>query len=122
MAIYGKRWLSAFFLPVVELGAKGFIYKRKRYAWADVERVEVWQEPRALVAGPRSGNEVYVARALIWLRDGKAISIRDSAFEKKGEALMAGYSSAFDELITLLKANMKRETAASRVGSARHAN
>jgi len=110
MAIYGKRTLNVFFLPVVELHTKGFVYRRKRYAWADVERVEVWQEPRAPVMGPRSGNEIYVARALIWLRDGKAISIRDSAFEKKGEPLMAGYSSAFDELISLLKANMKRDS------------
>ena len=108
MAIYGNRQLSVFFLPVVELRTKGFVLKGRPYAWGDVEKIEVWQEPRFPAAGPRSPNEIYVARAIIWLRGGKAIRIKDVAFEKKGELLKSGYSSAFDELIATFKANVKQ--------------
>ena len=111
MAIYGNRQLSVFFLPVVELRTKGFVFKGKPYAWGDVDKIEVWQEPRFPAAGPRSPNEVYVARAIIWLRGGKSIRIKDVAFEKKGEPLKSGYSSAFDELIATFKANVKQNAA-----------
>lgn len=97
-----------FFLPVVELRTKGFIFKGRPYAWSDVEKIEVWQGPRFPVAGPRSANEIYVARAMIWLRGGKAIRIKDVAFEKKGESLKSGFSSAFDELIATFKANTRQ--------------
>lgn len=109
MAIYGNRWLSFFFFPVVELRTKGFSFKGNQYSWSDVKTIELWQEPRFPVAGQRSAGEIYVARAIIRLRDGKTIRIKDVAFEKKEEPLMAGYSSAFDELIARLKANMKRD-------------
>ena len=108
MAIYGNRWLGFFFFPVVELRAKGFAFKGKQYSWSDVEKVELWQEPRFPVAGQRSAGEIYVARAIIWLRGGRAIRIRDVAFEKKGELLRSGYSSAFDELIAIFKSNVKQ--------------
>lgn len=100
-----------FFLPVVELRTKGFVFKGKQYTWGDVEKIEVWQEPRFPAAGPRSASEVYVARALIWLRGGKSIRIKDVAFEKKGESLKSGYSSAFDELIATFKANARQHAA-----------
>lgn len=107
MALYGNRWLSFFFFPVVELRTKGFAFKGKQYSWSDVEKIELWQEPRFPVPGQRSASEIYVARAIIWLRGGKSIRIRDVAFEKRGESLQSAYSSAFDELIATFKANVK---------------
>lgn len=108
MAVYGNRWLSFLFFPVVELRTKGFVFRGKQYSWSDVERIELWQEPRFPVAGQRSASESYVARAIIWLRDGKAIRIKDVAFEKRGgESLQSAYSSTFDELIAAFKTNVK---------------
>ena len=107
MAVYGNRWLSFLFFPVVELRTKGFVFRGKQYSWSDVERIELWQEPRFPVAGQRSASETYVARAIIWLRDGKAIRIRDVAFEKRGESPRSDYSSSFDELIATFKTNVK---------------
>lgn len=110
MAVFGNRQLSFFFLPVVELRARGFVFKGRQYSWSDVEKIELWQEPRfPVMVRSESG---YVARAQIWLRGGKSIGIKDVAFEKKGEPLKADYSSAFDELIATFKANMKREAEA----------
>jgi len=107
MAIYGNRWLSFFFFTVVEVRTKGFVFKGKQYPWSDVEKIELWQEPRFPVAGQRSAGEIYIARAIIRLLGGKCIRIRDVAFEKKGQPLQSGYSSAFDELIATFKANVK---------------
>jgi hypothetical protein len=114
MAVFGNRQLSVFFLPVVELRAKGFVFKGRQYSWGDVEKIELWQEPRFPVAGPRSGGAPWVARARIWLQGGKSIAIKDVAFEKKGEPLKDGYSSAFDELIATFKLSTKRGAGAGR--------
>lgn len=108
MAIYGNRQLSVFFLPVVETRANGFIFKGKQYIWTDVERIEVWEGARFPMRALPT-----VPMALIWLRDGKTIGIKSVAFEKKGEPLMNGYSSAFDELIALFKANRKERVGVS---------
>lgn len=108
MAIYGKRQLSVFFSPVVETRTNGFIFKGRQYIWTDVERIEVWEGARFPMRAMPT-----VPMALIWLRDGKAISIKSVAFEKKGEPLKDGYSSAFDELIALLRANSKERVGVS---------
>lgn len=107
MAIYGNRQLSVFFIPIVEIRAKGFIFKRKQYDWSGVRRIEVWDEAR----WPWGvGIAIRVPAARITLHDGRAICIRDVGFEKKGGALMDGYSSAFDEFIRTFKENTKRRT------------
>lgn len=93
--------------PVVEVRTKGFAFKGNQYSWSDVEKIELWQEPRFQVAGQRSAGEIYVAREIIWLRGRKSIRIRNVAFEKKGESLRSACSSAFDELIAAFKANVK---------------
>lgn len=108
MAIYGNRQLSIFFFPVVELLTKGFVLKGRHYTWGDVEKVDVRGESRFPFAGPMGGSLQQVPVAEISLRDGKAIRIKAVAFEKKGEPLLDGYSSAFDEVVAIFKKNMKQ--------------
>lgn len=45
----------------------------------------------------------------IELCDGRTISSKSGGFAKKGEPLVEGYSSAFEEVIVLFKANVKAE-------------
>lgn len=114
MAIYGNRQLSVFFFPVVELLTRGFAFKGRHYTWGDVEKVDVRGESRFRVAGAVGGSLQQVPVAEISLRDGKSIRIKAVAFEKKGEPLLGGYSSAFDELVAIFKENMKQSRSGSR--------
>lgn len=114
MAVYGNRQLSVFFVPVVELLTKGFTFKGRHYTWGDVEKVDVRGESRFPVAGPMGGSLQQVPVAEISLRDGRSIRIKAVAFEKKGEPLLGGYSSAFDEVVSILKQNMKQSRFGSR--------
>jgi hypothetical protein len=93
MAIYGNRLLGMLFSPVVALHADGFTHRGRRYAWSEVRRVRVWQ-----------------GLAVILLRGGGAISIRAGALVKKDAPLREGYSSAFNELVGLLRGNVKRSS------------
>lgn len=100
MAVYGNRQLGLFFSPIVEIRTNGFIFKGKQYVWNDVKDIEILEG---------SGIPMWGAptTALIRLRDGVRISIKDIGFEKREEPLMNGYSSAFEELITAFKAAIK---------------
>jgi hypothetical protein len=96
MPVDGHRQLSLFSFPLLDTRANGFTFKGKRYAWKDVDRVEVWQggwPPFSMVMAE------YVPRARIALRDGMTIRINGRAFEKRNAPLDKGYSSAFDEII-----------------------
>ena len=97
MAIYGNRQFGLFFSPVVEIRTNGFIFKGTQYVWSDVKNIEILEGSGIPIWG--SPNTL-----LVRLRNGIHINIQDVAFEKREEPLMAGYSSAFDEVIALFKA------------------
>lgn len=103
VAIYGNWQLGIFFSPVVEIRTDGFVFKGKRYGWGDVKNIELWEGSQVPIWGEK-------ATARVRLRDGVTIKIKDVSFAKKGGPLLEGYSSAFDELIALFKANAKRKT------------
>lgn len=109
MAIYGNWQLGMFFSPVVEIRTDGFVFKRKQYRWGDVKNIELSEGSQIPIWGEK-------ATARIRLRDGASINIKDVGFAKKGGPLMEGYSSAFEELIALFKANAKRGTETTRDG------
>lgn len=85
---------------MVEIRAKGFIFKGKQYVWGDVKGIEIMEGSGIPIWGSPT-------TALVRLRDGVRISIEDIAFEKRGEPLMDGYSCAFDEVVALFKAAVK---------------
>jgi hypothetical protein len=107
LAIYGNWQLGVYFAPVVEVRADGFVFKGRRYGWGEVTNIELWEGSQVPIWGEK-------ATARVRLRNGATIAIKDVSFAKKGGPLIAGYSSAFDELIALFKGNMHREAEATR--------
>ena len=98
---YGHLSLSIFFRPLLDLDEEGFNVKGRRYAWSDIERVRVWQ-----LAWPGVGyvpDAKLLPRADVHLTDGVVIHIRGDVLEKRGPALAQGYTSAFDELVSLFQ-------------------
>ena len=98
MAIYGIRELNLLFFVALETNAEGFIFKRKQYTWADIKYVDVGEE------GPYGRQSPYCQ---VTLTDGVSIRFGGTTFEKRGEPLMKGYSSAFNELAALFRMRLK---------------
>lgn len=101
--IYGHRQLSLFFIPLLEIDEEGFLFKGKRYAWNDVDKISVWGP---MISIPGCFN-VGMPGARISLRDGKTIKINGRTLEKKGQPPIIGFfsckSNAFYELTKLFK-------------------
>ena len=103
MAIYGHRHLGFFFRPVVEVNDRGLRYKGHEYSWNTIRRVEVHDSP----FDPIRMSSRY-PWATVYFSDGQRIRLNGRALEKQGEkpkiAFFSSKSSAFQELISALKA------------------
>lgn len=105
MSVFGHRYLSMFFRPVIEITADGFVYKAQRYPWTAVKAVDVSDSPfRALAGFPAA-----IPRATITLVDGTQIRLNARVLERQGHKPKVGFwshkSDAFDELVGLFKAH-----------------
>jgi hypothetical protein len=98
VSIYGIRELNLLFFVALKTNAKGFIFKGKQYSWSDIARVDVGEE------GPYGLQSPYCQVALC---NGVSIRFGGRTFEKRGEQLMKGYSSAFDELAALFRMKLR---------------
>jgi hypothetical protein len=102
---YGHMLLSLVFRPALSLEAGGFRYRRKHYGWSQVERVRLWH-----VAWPGIGklpDAKLLPRASVHLHDGSVMHFRGEVLAKRGAPLLAGYVSAFDELVALFVARRR---------------
>jgi len=107
MAIYGHRHLGLFFRPLVEVREDGLLFGTTRYAWSDIERVEVYDLPFDPLAG------FFYAwgypTATVYLKDGKKIRLQGRALERRGVkaevAFLSGKSGAFLELLAVLESH-----------------
>lgn len=106
VAIYGIRELNLLFFVALETNAEGFIFKRKQYTWSDIEFVDVGEE------GPYGLQSPYCQ---VTLANSVSIRFGGRTFEKRGEPLMKGYSSAFNELAALFRMKLRDNQRADRL-------
>ena len=96
---YGHRHLGVWFVPLVQVTDRGFVYRGKQYQWNNVAAVDTWTAPFFINVGAAR------SRATVRLTDGRKIRLNCRALEKFGERPKVGFIStrtdAYDELVTL---------------------
>ena len=100
--------LSIFYRKVLALEENGLIYKNIYYSWSNISQIEIWQQE-----WPGFGwvpDQKLLPRASVTLTNGKHILLRGDALIKRGMPLEPGFSSAFDELVSVLKEKYKEAT------------
>lgn len=111
-AEYGHMHLSLFYQKIVVLEDRGLIFKGKYYPWGSIRTIEVWEEP-----WPGWGyvpDAKLLPRARVSLSDGQSFLLRGDALVKRGGSLSAGFSDAFDELVSNLQEMRRGEMHNSR--------
>jgi len=100
IATFGHRHLGFWFVPLVSIDPEGFTFKGRKYSWADIKSVDVWN--LNLV---NAGTASY--RAQVYLKDGARIHLNCRALEKAGTKPSIGFlstrSDAFDELLAVFQ-------------------
>jgi len=107
MTIYGHCHLGLLFRPLVEVGVDGVLFDGRRYAWSDIERLEVYDLPFDPLAG------LFYAwgypTATVYLKDGKKIRLQGRALEHRGVkakvGFLSGKSDAFREILAVLESH-----------------
>jgi hypothetical protein len=113
IAEYGHMHLSIFYRKVLVCRENGLTYKDKFYPWASIQEIEVWQEPWP--GWGRVPEAKLLPRARLLFADGEYVLLRGDALVKHGQSLKAGFSSAFNELVSHLK-----DTRRSQLGNVQH--
>ncbi len=94
--------LSVFYRRVLTVRSSGFECSEGRFSASALHSIRVWQEP-----WPGFGHvpdAKLLPRARITFQAGKSVLLRGDALVKRGRPLLAGYASAFDELVSYLLA------------------
>jgi hypothetical protein len=105
MSVFGHRYLSLFFRPLVAVSTRGFRYKGRDYRWDDIRNVDVSDSPLKALAGYPAA----IPRATITLSDGNVIRLNGRVLEKQGVKPKVGFfsskSDAFNELVQIFRAH-----------------
>lgn len=94
--------LSLFYRHILSLDDTGLTYRRLHYPWSAIRMIELWQQQ-----WPGWGyvsDIKLLPRASIHLPGGKHILLRGDVLVKRNLPLKPGFYSAFDELVSVLKA------------------
>ena len=103
--IYGHKQLNYFFRPLISVTDSGFIFRKKRYTWNDIETFDHWC-PRSGMAKILSEHSGISPSATIILKNGEKIKLNARVLEKKGKKDRAdffnGKTNAFEELLHII--------------------
>ena len=104
---FGHRHLKLIYKPLLQLSDSGIRYREKSYGWADIEKIEKYDN----LFSYRMFYQLGTPPTYVYLKDGKIIKINAMSLEQKGVkasgCIPNKQTGAYRELIKLLEEKWK---------------